>query len=164
MTADSFVSGPEAKPADAGARMLAVTAPYDGSVISEVSLANRTMVEEKLAAAAALHRDRGAWLSVAERIEILRRASAIMAQQAEALAIGAAREGGKPLIDSRIEVQRAIDCLHICIETLRTEPGHVIPMTVNAASAHRIAFTRKEPIGVVVAVSAFNHPLNLIVH
>ena len=164
MTADSFVSGPEGKPADAGARMLAVTAPYDGSVISEISLANRTMVEEKLAASAALHRDRGAWLSVAERIEILRRASAIMARQAEELAIGAAREGGKPLIDSRIEVQRAIDCLHICIETLRTEPGHVIPMTVNAASAHRIAFTRKEPIGVVVAVSAFNHPLNLIVH
>ena len=76
MTADSFVSGPEGKPADAGARMLAVTAPYDGSVISEISLANRTMVEEKLAAAAALHRDRGAWLSVAERIEILRRGPA----------------------------------------------------------------------------------------
>jgi hypothetical protein len=28
----------------------------------------------------------------------------------------------------------------------------------------RIAFTQREPIGVVVAVSAFNHPLNLIVH
>ena len=39
-----------------------------------------------------------------------------------------------------------------------------IPMNVNAASARRIAFTQREPIGVVVAVSAFNHPLNLIVH
>ena len=37
-------------------------------------------------------------------------------------------------------------------------------MNVNAASAQRVAFTRKEPIGVVVAVSAFNHPLNLIAH
>ena len=35
---------------------------------------------------------------------------------------------------------------------------------LNAASARRVAFTRHEPIGVVVAVSAFNHPLNLIVH
>ena len=37
-------------------------------------------------------------------------------------------------------------------------------MNLNAASANRIAFTSFEPIGVVVAVSAFNHPLNLIVH
>ena len=37
-------------------------------------------------------------------------------------------------------------------------------MNVNAASARRVAFTLREPIGVVVAVSAFNHPLNLIVH
>ena len=51
-----------------------------------------------------------------------------------------------------------------CAELLRTEAGHVVPMSVNAASANRIAFTQREPIGVVVAVSAFNHPLNLIVH
>jgi len=37
-------------------------------------------------------------------------------------------------------------------------------MNINAASARRVAFTQREPIGVVVAVSAFNHPLNLIVH
>ena len=37
-------------------------------------------------------------------------------------------------------------------------------MGVNPASAGRLAFTRHEPIGVVVALSAFNHPLNLIVH
>jgi acyl-CoA reductase-like NAD-dependent aldehyde dehydrogenase len=37
-------------------------------------------------------------------------------------------------------------------------------MNINTASARRVAFTQREPIGVVVAVSAFNHPLNLIVH
>jgi acyl-CoA reductase-like NAD-dependent aldehyde dehydrogenase len=37
-------------------------------------------------------------------------------------------------------------------------------MNLNAASANRLAFTRYEPIGVVLAYSAFNHPLNLIVH
>ena len=42
--------------------------------------------------------------------------------------------------------------------------GHVIPMGGDAYSANRAAFTQKEPIGVVVAVSAFNHPFNLIVH
>ena len=37
-------------------------------------------------------------------------------------------------------------------------------MKLNAASAAKMAFTQKQPIGVVVAISAFNHPLNLIVH
>jgi len=47
---------------------------------------------------------------------------------------------------------------------MRTEGGEVIPMNVNAASSQRLAFTRYEPVGVVVAISAFNHPLNLIAH
>ena len=34
----------------------------------------------------------------------------------------------------------------------------------NEASAGRIAFTQKEPIGLVLAISAFNHPFNLIIH
>jgi acyl-CoA reductase-like NAD-dependent aldehyde dehydrogenase len=88
----------------------------------------------------------------------------IMTEQAEELALLAASEGGKPLLDSRVEVARAIDGIHLCIEALRHDGGQVIPMNLNAASSGRIAFTQKEPIGVVVAVSAFNHPLNLIVH
>ena len=87
-----------------------------------------------------------------------------MRMRFEELAIEAAREGGKPLVDSRIEVTRAIDGVKNCIEVLRTEPGEAIPMNLNPASEGRIALTRKEPIGVVVAVSAFNHPLNLIIH
>ena len=47
---------------------------------------------------------------------------------------------------------------------MRTQGGEEIPMGLNAASVGRLALTRHEPIGVVVAVSAFNHPLNLIVH
>ena len=66
--------------------------------------------------------------------------------------------------DSVVEVTRAIDSVKICIETLRTEGGKVIPMGVTESSKNRIAFTQHEPIGVVVAVSAFNHPLNLIAH
>jgi len=87
-----------------------------------------------------------------------------MSENAEELAVEAAREGGKPLVDSRVEVARAIDGMQILIETLRTEGGREIPMGINAASLNRLAFTRYEPRGVVVAVSAFNHPLNLIVH
>jgi acyl-CoA reductase-like NAD-dependent aldehyde dehydrogenase len=47
---------------------------------------------------------------------------------------------------------------------LRTQAGEEIPMGISRSSQHRLAFTSLEPIGVVTAVSAFNHPLNLIIH
>ncbi len=143
---------------------LEVTAPFDGAVIARVPRMNAAEVEAALAMAYALHRDRDAWIPKARRIEILRSAAKIISGRAEELALQAAREGGKPLIDSRVEIARAIDGIEVCIETLRTDAGNVIPMGVNAASAGHLAFTRHEPIGVVAAVSAFNHPFNLIVH
>ncbi|MEG7522296.1 MAG: aldehyde dehydrogenase family protein [Chromatiales bacterium] len=143
---------------------LEITAPYDQSPIATIDTLDEKGVDQALAKAHALFQNRDGWLTAAERIIILRRAGEIMQERAEQLALEAAREGGKPLLDSRVEVARAIDGIQICIETLRTEGGEEIPMGVNAASLGHLAFTRREPIGVVVAVSAFNHPLNLIVH
>lgn len=143
---------------------LTVTAPFDAAEIAQVAAASLAEVETALTIADALYHDRDGWIALPERIEILKRAAAIMRGEAEALALQAAREGGKPLIDSRIEVARAIDSLELCVETLRGEAGNIIPMNLNGASAGRLAVTRYEPIGVVVAVSAFNHPLNLIAH
>ena len=82
----------------------------------------------------------------------------------EELATGAAAEGGKPLIDSRVEVSRAIEGIKLCIETIRSEARRVERIADPAPGQRRVAFTQKEPVGVVVAVSAFNHPLNLMVH
>ncbi|HIJ22607.1 MAG: aldehyde dehydrogenase family protein [Gammaproteobacteria bacterium] len=141
-----------------------VTCPYDGETIATVEVADASIVEQALTTANNLFKDRKRWLPQPRRVEILQRVAELMKERAEALAQDAAAEGGKPLLDSRVEVARAIDGINICIETLRSGGGEVIPMDVNAASAGRLAFTSHEPIGVVVAVSAFNHPLNLIVH
>ena len=141
-----------------------VLAPWDFSPIAEVPAASAEDIDHALETAYKIFRDRDRWLPISQRIEILEKTAALMEQQTEMLALEAAREGGKPLIDSRVEVARAIDGVKNCVEVLRTESGREIPMGLNAASTNRLAFTRKEPIGVVVAVSAFNHPLNLIVH
>ncbi|MFQ5627401.1 MAG: aldehyde dehydrogenase family protein [bacterium] len=143
---------------------LKVTAPYDGQFIATATAADGAAVEKALENAFRLYRDRDAWLQPSQRIDILEKTASIMAEHAEVLAVEAAREGGKPLIDSKVEVARAIDSVKVCIESLRTQAGEEIPMNLNAASAGRLAMTRREPIGVVVAISAFNHPLNLIVH
>ena len=145
-------------------RYIEVTSPWDGSVIGRVEAADRAAVSRALETAAALHAGRDGWIPLAERLDILDRVAALMTARQEELAREAAREGGKPLIDSRIEATRAIDSVRACIEHMRQHGGDVVPMRLNAASAGRIAFTQKEPIGPVVAVSAFNHPLNLIAH
>jgi acyl-CoA reductase-like NAD-dependent aldehyde dehydrogenase len=143
---------------------LTVVAPFDRQPIASVATADAATIEHALATAHALYRNRDAWLPLGKRIEILEGAASLMKARAEYLAVEAAREGGKPLPDSKVEVARAIDSVRIAVEHLRTQQGEVIPMNVGASSASRFAFTQVEPIGVVVAVSAFNHPLNLIAH
>lgn len=143
---------------------LRVTAPYDDALIAELEQSGLHDVEQCLDRAYRLFRDRDAWLPLAERIGILERTARIMLRERMSLAMGAAREGGKPLLDSEFEVERAIDGLELAAEHLRADAGTVVPMGTTRASAHRVAFTQREPVGVVVAVSAFNHPLNLIVH
>ena len=141
-----------------------VHAPFDGSLIATVDVAGASAVETALATAHALYTDRDKWLSAPQRIEILERTAAIMQERADELAIESAREGGKPLVDSQVEVARAIDGVRNCIDCIKENHGTEIPMGINAASMGRMAMTHREPIGVVVAVSAFNHPLNLIIH
>jgi len=152
----------------AGERTIAgteeVLAAYDLSPIAVIETSGEAEVEQALATAYSLYRDRSKWLPVRQRIEILEKTVGLMQQCEEELALDAAKEGGKPLIDSRVEVSRAIDSIRICVECLRHDGGVGIPMGINAASKGKLAVTTSEPIGVVVAVSAFNHPLNLITH
>ncbi len=156
---DLFIPGVKTE-----AGTLSVYAPYDRQLIGSVATANQEMVDHALDNAQSLFNNRSRWLKADERLAILKKTAELMTECAETLALEAAREGGKPLVDSRIEVARAIDGLYVCIETLKTAAGTEIPMNLNAASVNKLAFTRHEPIGVVVAVSAFNHPLNLIIH
>lgn len=143
---------------------LTVTSPYDGRELNQVATAGPEHVDDAMSVADGLFRDKDAWLSIPERVEILNKTATIMASQIEELTLLAASEGGKPFTDSKVEVIRAIDGVHLCVETLRAHSGSVIPIGTTKATTGRIAFTQKEPIGVVVAVSAFNHPLNLIIH
>ena len=143
---------------------LIVVQAFDGAVIDEIPLQNAATVESMLAQAASVHRENKQGLPAYQRIEILRRLIILMETHKGELAMLIAREGGKPLNDAQIEVARAINGVELTIEEIGQLKGKQIPMDLSAAGSGRLAFTVKEPIGVVVAVSAFNHPLNLIVH
>ena len=143
---------------------LVVTSPFDGRELDQIATAGPDHADDAMSVAYGLFRDRDSWLSIPRRVEILNKTAAIMNSKIEELTLLAASEGGKPFTDSKVEVIRAVDGVHLCAETLREHAGSVIPIGTTKASTGRLAFTQKEPIGVVVAVSAFNHPLNLIVH
>ncbi|WP_299669511.1 aldehyde dehydrogenase family protein [uncultured Ruegeria sp.] len=144
--------------------VLDVLNPFDLETIGSVEIKTWSDVDAMLNVSHRLHRDRSAWLPAHRRIEVLKNTARIMADRAEDLAMLIASEGGKPLVDACIEVTRAIDGVELCIHEIGQMAGREIPMDLTAAGAGRIAFTQREPIGVVVAASAFNHPLNLIVH
>jgi len=138
--------------------------PYDGSLIEEVK---RTSEEESFAALESCYRlyaDRSRWLPTHRRVEILENAVEILKGRSLELAQTAAREGGKPLIDSKIEIARAVEGIKIAVKELLHFHGREIPMNLTPSSESRMAYTMREPRGVVMAISAFNHPFNLIVH
>src|SRR5215210_6651310 len=144
--------------------MLQIVQAFDRAPIAEIPTDDAAALEAKLEAATRAFRDRDHWPKPHERIAVLRRLAALVEQRRDHLAEQIAREGGKPLSDALVEVGRAIDGVLNAAEELRTFAGREIPMGLTPASTDRWAFTTKEPIGVMVAISAFNHPLNLIVH
>jgi len=143
---------------------LKVTSPFDGHLIKEIPLMEEQQIEELLSTAHTLFNDRSKWLPKHQRIEILEKTAQIMSTRVEELTKIAAEEGGKPYTDSKIEVLRAINGVKLAAEHIGQIKGEEIPMGLTAASVNRMAFTFREPIGVVVSISAFNHPLNLAVH
>lgn len=144
--------------------MIEVVQAFDRERIAELPSDDAEALERKIALAHATFQNRAEWLPPHRRIEVLRTLAGLMEGRREALAMQIAREGGKPLTDARIETDRAIDGVRNAAEELRVMAGREIPMGLTPASLDRRAFTIVEPMGPVAAISAFNHPLNLIVH
>src|SRR5580692_1110011 len=144
--------------------MIEVVQAFDRALIAKLESDDAAALERKIQAAARLFADRGAWLRPHQRIDILRKLAGLMEGRREHFGRQIAREGGKPLTDALIETDRAIDGVRNAADQLRVMAGREIPMGLTPASTERRAFTILEPIGVVAAISAFNHPLNLIVH
>ena len=141
-----------------------IYAPYNNELIDDIPVMNPSEILSSIEKAKTLFDDRRRRLPKYERITILENTTKIMEERKEELTLTAAREGGKPYVDSKVEIDRAINGVKLAIEHIGQMSGKEIPMGHTKSSANRVAFTMREPIGVVSSISAFNHPLNLIVH
>ena len=73
-------------------------------------------------------------------------------------------EVGKPIAFARVEVDRCIETVTLSAETMRTMHGETINTDAMPSGKKTMAFFRRESVGVVVAITPFNFPLNLVAH
>ena len=136
------------------AKTLTVVNPFDLTPVDTIAENSAADAENALAIAYTLFRDRKGWLPVHERLAILEWTVALMEQRTGQLIETAVREGGKPIVDTSAEIARAIDSVKSAVAALRTDAGEVVPMNLTPATARRMAFTQREPVGVVVVTSS----------
>ncbi len=148
---------------DAGDR-IEVKSPYSGELIETVGSASPAVIEQALANADNARRTIMPNLPGYRRAEILLKTAQLMERDFETLALGIAREGGKPVTDAKVEVARAINTVTLSAHAATDLDGEQLQMDRTAGHENRLAFVAREPIGVVSAISAFNHPVNLIAH
>ncbi len=138
--------------------------PYSDEIIGELSKPTIEEIHRAFVVANNFWKKEFKYYPAYRRAEILYKVANRIADNVEDLAISVAREGGKPLKDARVEVRRAINTVKMSADYCLNLSGEQIPMDNSAGTENHLAFTIKEPIGVVLAISAFNHPLNLICH
>ena len=145
-------------------QVLNVINPSTGVTVTDLPVDNADSAVHKLSQARALFADKSRHLSLDERIAILEKLAMLIEREHESFEMTIAQEGGKPLCDAHVEVSRAVAGIRTTIATVSEHRGQVIPLGYQQSSSGRIAFTQVSPRGVVLAFSAFNHPLNLIIH
>ena len=141
-----------------------VVNPFNNEIIEEIEKPTIEEAKEFFRIAHNFWKQEFKYYPAHKRAEILYKVSEKIAQNVELLALSIASEGGKPLKDARIEVRRAINTVKMSADYCLNLDGEQITMDKSAGTENHIAFTIREPIGVVLAISAFNHPLNLICH
>lgn len=140
--------------------------PSTGSAFARVV---RGGAEDARAAgdAASSAQERWAMTPAHERARLVRALADRLESDRESFARLIAREVGKPIQDARVEVTRAIGVFRIAAEEARQLTGETYPADAYPyppGNEHRYLFTVREPLGVVVAISPFNFPLNLLSH
>jgi acyl-CoA reductase-like NAD-dependent aldehyde dehydrogenase len=137
--------------------------PYDHSVIDTVPKADPADIDRALVSA-----ERGAKamarLPGYERWKILKKAAEMMAERNEELGQLISKEEGKIIAEGRFEASRAVETIMGSAEEAKRIHGETIPLDGAPGSAGKLGFTLRVPCGVVVAISPFNFPMNLVCH
>lgn len=146
-----------------GPGAFAVTNKYSGAPIGTCALAGPAELEAALAAA------QGAAPALAaapawRRSAALAATSRALTARREELARTIAQEAGKALKFARAEVDRAVQVFALAAEEAGRIHGETVPLDASPSGAGYFGFWQRRPRGVLVAITPFNFPLNLVAH
>lgn len=134
---------------------------YTQEPAAQIAVATKEQVDAAVKSAKAAVKES---FSPYERYNVLMKASKLLLERREEFAQVLAVEVGKPIRDSRGEVERAAQTLEVSAEEAKRIHGEGVPVEAAPGSENRMAFTVRVPVGVIAAITPFNVPLNLVCH
>ena len=140
----------------AGGERFASINPATGEVLGYVTAAGSAQID---AAVRAARRGQAVWGAATgtERARILRRAADLLRSRNEELAVLETRDTGKPIQETRVvDVISGADCLEYFAGLAQSLSGEHIDLGSTA-----FGYTRREPLGVVAGIGAWNYPLQI---
>jgi acyl-CoA reductase-like NAD-dependent aldehyde dehydrogenase len=138
-----------------------VRSPYSGDLVGRVAKAG---TRETCQAVDAAEKAMQEPLPAHRRAEILVKVAAALGRRHDEVARLISDEAGKPMKAARVEAQRAMSTYTFAAVEARKLAGEMVPMDAAQAGAGKLAFTLRQPVGIVGAISPFNFPLNLVAH
>jgi phosphonoacetaldehyde dehydrogenase len=145
----------------AGERHFEVHNPFDGALVGRVPKATLAQVREAFAAALAYRPG----LSRFERSNILNKAAALVRARSAEIAALITAESGLSLKDSTYEAGRVADVLMFGANECLRDDAQTFSCDITPHGRARRVHTLRQPLlGVITAITPFNHPMNQVAH
>jgi acyl-CoA reductase-like NAD-dependent aldehyde dehydrogenase len=137
--------------------------PWSGEKLADVCLGSAEDVESALASAhAAFQRTRK--IPSADRAATLQTICRLLADRRKEFIDVIIAEAGKPVAFAEAEVDRAGMTFQFAAALALADDGHAINMEASKPGAGHFGLVRRFPIGVILGITPFNFPLNLVAH
>lgn len=137
--------------------------PWNGQVIDAVCLAGATEIEMAVASAGEVFRDIRKQSS-ADRSACLNRVAQGIAARREEFIATIVAEAGKPRSAAEVEVGRAQICFEQAAHEVVRSTGELLELPGTKPGAGHFGLVRRFPIGLILGITPFNFPLNLVAH
>jgi acyl-CoA reductase-like NAD-dependent aldehyde dehydrogenase len=156
-----FVGG-KLTAADPACGRLDLVAPQSGQPIGTIAESGKSGVDRAVAAASAAFAANRKQ-PIHQRITWLNAAANALRNAGDEIAALICEDVGKPIRMDRFEVKRGAEFLELTAAALSQIGGETLPLDITAPGTGHIGFVRRVAYGVVVGITPFNAPVNLLV-
>ena len=146
---------------------IAVRNPANGEIIDYVPSLPRDYIKKAIDVASEAFQKLNS-ITPAKRARALMEVASLIRENANDLAVTMTKETGRPIKSSRAEIERTAQIFELASSELkRALEGEFVPLDLYefpAGNEKRIAFIKREPMGVVGAITPFNFPAASFAH